>query len=56
VKENSPTVRITHDGKRKLQTQQAIGDFSMSKLKEKITTSPSKTIKLMKRLIVGCGA
>jgi hypothetical protein len=46
VKENSPAARITRVGKRKLQTQQAIGDFPMGKLNEKITTGRGKKLKI----------
>jgi hypothetical protein len=39
MKENSPATRVTRGGKRKLQTQQAIGDFPMGKFNKKGTTS-----------------
>ena len=46
MKEKSLVARITHVGKRKLQTQQAIGDFPMGKLNEKCTTSWGKKLKI----------
>jgi hypothetical protein len=46
MKENSPAARVTRVGKRKLQTQQAIGDFPMGKINEKGTTSRGKKLKM----------
>ena len=46
MKENSPAARVTRDGKRKLQTHQAIGDFPMGKINEKGTTSRGKKLKM----------
>lgn len=46
MKENSPATRITRVGKRKLQTQQAIGDLPMGKFNEKGTTSRGKKLKM----------
>jgi len=46
MKENSPVTRVTCAGKRKLQTQQGIGDFTMGKLNEKGTTSRGKKLKM----------
>jgi len=46
MKENSPTSKVTCVGKRKLQTQQTIGDLPMGKLNEKITTYKSKKLKI----------
>jgi hypothetical protein len=46
MKENSPTARVTCASKRKLQTQQAIGDFPMVKINEKGTTSQGKKLKM----------
>jgi len=42
MKENSPGTRVTCDGKRKLQTQQAVGDLPMGKVDEKGTISRGK--------------
>jgi len=42
MKEDSPTARVTCVGKRKLQTQQAIGDFPVGKDDDKGTTSRGK--------------
>jgi hypothetical protein len=38
MKENSHAARVTRVGKRKLQTQQGIGDLPMGKLNEKGTS------------------
>jgi hypothetical protein len=46
VKENSHAAKITRAGKRKLQTQQAIGDFPMGKINEKITIGRGKKLKI----------
>jgi hypothetical protein len=46
MKENSPATRVTRAGKRKLQTQQGIGDLPMGKLNEKGTTSQGKKLKM----------
>lgn len=42
MKEDSPAVRVTRAGKRKLQTHQVVGDLSMGKVDEKGTTSRGK--------------
>jgi hypothetical protein len=42
IKEESPETRVTRAGKRKMQTQQAIGDFPVGEDHEKGTTSRAK--------------
>jgi hypothetical protein len=46
LKEDSPAARVTRAGKRKLQTQQAIGDFPVGKDDDKGTTSRGKKPKM----------
>ena len=48
IKEESPTTRVNRDSKRKLQTQQTIGDFPVGKDHEEATTSRGKKSKLDK--------
>jgi hypothetical protein len=42
MKEDSLAARVSRASKRKLQTQQDVGDFSMGKVDEKDTTSQGK--------------
>jgi len=46
MKENSTAARVTHVGKRKLRTQQVVGDFPMGRIIEKGTTIQGKKLKM----------
>ena len=52
MKESSPTSRVTHASKRKLQTHQEIEDFPRGRPNDKITKGRGKKLKIHKEIDV----